>query len=103
MDANAKVNRRRAKTREPELLVDIVLHVGEVFYGNVGAARRLDFTAIGRAVNEAARMEKLADEIGHSLLASADFVSQAPGRFEEAGTFPLKGVARPAKICAWPD
>ncbi len=103
MDANAEVNRRRAERGEPELLVDIVLHVGEVFYGNVGAARRLDFTAIGRAVNEAARMEKLADVIGRSLLASADFVSQALGRFEEAGTFPLKGVARPATIYAWPD
>jgi adenylate cyclase len=48
-------------------------------------------------------MEKLADVVGRSLLASADFVSQAPGRFEEAGTFPLKGVARPAAIYAWPD
>ena len=102
VDANADVNRGRAEAGEPELLVDIVLHVGEVFYGNVGAARRLDFTAIGRAVNEAARMEKLADDIGHSLLASADFVLQAPGRFEKAGIFPLKGVARPAAIYAWP-
>jgi adenylate cyclase len=48
-------------------------------------------------------MEKLADEIGYSLLASADFVLRAPGRFEKAGTFPLKGVARPAAIYAWPD
>lgn len=103
MDANADVNRRRAEAGEPELLVDIVLHVGEVFYGNVGALRRLDFTAIGRAVNETARMEKLADIVGRSLLASADFISQAPGRFEKAGTFPLKGVARPATIYAWPD
>ncbi|MBB3659324.1 adenylate cyclase [Rhizobium sp. BK650] len=103
MDANAEVNRQRAQAEEPELMVDIVLHVGEVFYGNVGAARRLDFTAIGRAVNEATRMEKLADIAGHSLLASADFVLQAPGRFQEAGTFLLKGVARPATIYAWPD
>jgi adenylate cyclase len=103
MEANAEVNRRRAETGKPQLLVDIVLHVGEVFYGNVGASRRLDFTAIGRAVNEAARMEKFADVIGHSLLASADFVSRAPGRFVEAGTFALKGVARPAAIYAWPD
>ncbi len=103
MEANADVNRRRAKTGEPQLLVDIVLHVGEVFYGNVGAARRLDFTAIGRVVNEVARMEKLADEIGYSLLASADFVSQAPGRFEKAGVYALKGVAQPAAIYAWPE
>ncbi len=28
------------------------LHIGEVFYGNVGSRERLDFTVIGPAVNE---------------------------------------------------
>ncbi len=32
------------------------LHVGEVFYGNVGSRERLDFTVIGPAVNEASRI-----------------------------------------------
>ena len=32
------------------------LHVGEVFFGNVGSRERLDFTVLGPAVNEASRI-----------------------------------------------
>jgi adenylate cyclase len=99
-EANAALNERRSDASQPEILADIVLHVGEVFYGNVGAARRLDFTAIGKAVNEAARMEKLCDTVDRSLLASEAFVSHFETGFEKVGTFSLKGVTRPAEIYA---
>lgn len=101
MAANEALNRSRKVIGEPEIPADIVLHLGEIFYGNVGAARRLDFTIIGRAVNEAARIEKLADEVGYSLLASAEFASHIPAGFESVGRFALKGVAAPAEIFAW--
>ncbi|MDL2402623.1 adenylate/guanylate cyclase domain-containing protein [Rhizobium mayense] len=99
-EANATLNRSRLAAAQPEILVDIVLHVGEVFYGNVGAARRLDFTAIGKAVNEAARIEKLCDTVDRSLLASEAFVSHFQTGFEKVGTFSLKGVTRLANIYA---
>ncbi|MDL2410693.1 adenylate/guanylate cyclase domain-containing protein [Rhizobium calliandrae] len=99
-EANATLNRRRLAAAQPEILVDIVLHVGEVFYGNVGAVRRLDFTAIGKAVNEAARIEKLCDTVDRSLLASKAFASHFQALFEKVGTFSLKGVTRPAEIYA---
>ena len=38
----------------------LALHIGELLYGNIGAANRLDFTCIGPAVNLAARLEALA-------------------------------------------
>jgi len=101
MAANELLNDRRRASGEPEIPVDIVLHLGEIFYGNVGAARRLDFTIIGRAVNEAARIEKLADDIGCSLLASSEFASHIAAGFENVGRFSLKGVAAPAEIYAW--
>ncbi|KQV83168.1 adenylate/guanylate cyclase domain-containing protein [Rhizobium sp. Root1220] len=101
MKANQALNARRAALSEPQLLVDVVLHVGQVFYGNIGASRRLDFTAIGRAVNEAARMEKIADTVGYSLLASAPFAAQLPVGFESMGSFVLKGVSKPAEVFAW--
>lgn len=98
MGANAALNQKRLETGQPEIPVDIVLHVGEVFYGNVGAARRLDFTAIGKAVNEAARMEKLCDTVDRNLLASEAFVSHVGAEVQDMGHFSLKGVTRPFRI-----
>jgi len=53
--------------------VDLALHIGEVLYGNVGAADRLDFTVIGPAVNEVARIEALCQPLRNAVLFSADF------------------------------
>ena len=70
----------------------LALHVGDVLFGNIGSANRLDFTAIGPAVNLAARLEKLAGSLGRTILASEHFVDhcgddelQPIGRFAVAG------------------
>jgi len=60
----------------PALSVDIALHDGEVLYGNVGTPERLDFTVIGPAVNEAARMEALCPAL--DTTSSSPIVSAAP-------------------------
>ena len=57
------LNRTRAAIGLPPVAVDLALHVGEVLYGNVGAADRLDFTVIGPAVNEVARIEALCEPL----------------------------------------
>ena len=75
---------------------DIALHLGEVLYGNVGAADRLDFTVIGPAVNEAARIERLCDDLGRNILASQRFARAADGcggRLAPLGSHALRGVA----------
>jgi len=51
---------------------DIALHAGDVLYGNVGAVDRLDFTVIGPAVNEVARIEALCEPLGRNLLVSEE-------------------------------
>jgi adenylate cyclase len=56
---NRALNDRRRVAGLPGLDLDLVLHFGRVVYGNVGTSRRLDFTVIGRAVNEASRIEEL--------------------------------------------
>src|SRR6266851_4409241 len=50
------LNARRAKTGLPITTAYIGLHVGEVYYGNVGSEDRLDFTVVGPAVNEVSRI-----------------------------------------------
>jgi hypothetical protein len=44
------------------------LHVGEVFYGNVGSRERLDFTVIGPAVNEASRIAAMCRSVDQPVL-----------------------------------
>ena len=67
---------RRGEGKETPGL-DIALHVGTVQYGNVGTDARLDFTVIGPAVNEAARIEVLCKELGQPLVMSAAFADSA--------------------------
>lgn len=67
----------RLKDSKPTPALDIALHVGTVQYGNVGTDTRLDFTVIGPAVNEAARIEALCKELGQPLLISEAFAEAA--------------------------
>jgi class 3 adenylate cyclase len=47
------------------------LHVGKLFYGNVGSRERLDFTVIGPAVNEASRIAAMCRSLDQPVLMSA--------------------------------
>ena len=59
----------------------LALHVGDVLYGNIGSGNRLDFTSIGPAVNLAARLEKLAGQLGRTIVASQEFARPLRRRF----------------------
>jgi adenylate cyclase len=101
MAALEERNKARVVLGLPTVSVDLALHVGEVLYGNVGAADRLDFTVIGPAVNEVARIEKLCDRLDRKILVSAPFASAAgrcDGRLESLGNFVLRGVSEPKEI-----
>lgn len=79
----------------------IALHKGEVMYGNVGTPDRLDFTMIGPAVNEAARMEKLTKSLGCAILASDSFqaaLAESRDLLQPAGMHPLSGLSAPRAL-----
>lgn len=96
--ATDTLNLSRPPDEAPRIDVDLVLHLGEVYYGNIGAAQRLDFTVIGRVVNEAARLEALCDQLGRQLLLSESFARQCEVPTERLGTFSLKGVSQPQAV-----
>jgi adenylate cyclase len=99
----AVLNATRAEAGLPAVTVDLALHVGDVLYGNVGAADRLDFTVIGPAVNEVARIETLCEPLGQAVLASAEFaaaVEDGGGRLESLGHYNLRGVRETKEIFA---
>ena len=88
-----------ASIAEPDtgkpMMLDVALHLGDVLYGNVGTADRLDFTVIGPAVNEASRIEGLCGHLGHALLTSPSFAaaSECCGRrLKSVGRHHLRGV-----------
>jgi adenylate cyclase len=82
----------------PRLRFGLALHLGDVLYGNIGSGNRLDFTCIGPAVNFAARMEKLAGELGRGILASREFARHCPGEFTAIGEFTLAGFTEPQLV-----
>ncbi len=71
----------------------LALHVGDVLYGNIGSGNRLDFTCIGPAVNLAARLEKLAGQLGRTILSSQEFAKYCGDDLEPIGQFAVAGFA----------
>ncbi len=78
----------------------IGLHVGEVFFGNIGAADRLDFTVIGRAVNTASRLEGMTKTLNQPLLMSAEVAQDLTVPLVSLGTHALRGVGAPIEVFA---
>ncbi|HEV2560303.1 MAG TPA: adenylate/guanylate cyclase domain-containing protein [Microvirga sp.] len=97
--ARAFCERRRGG---PGLEFGLALHVGEVAYGNIGAARRLDFTVIGPAVNRAARLQEVGKQLGQSLVLSSAFSRLAGQPVEELGCFALRGIECPERVFGLP-
>src|SRR5438046_7418124 len=89
-----RLNAARRAAGKPTAAVDQALHLGEVLYSNVGAVDRLDFTVIGPAVNEAARIEALCEPLGRHVLVSAELAAAVgdDSRLEPLGHHALRGV-----------
>lgn len=92
------LNDERARDDLEPLDYGLGLHVGDVMFGNIGVAERLEFSVIGPAANEVARIESLTKTLGHRTLASAEFARCLPDRFESAGEHVLKGVGAPLEV-----
>jgi len=93
-----KMNVERAANGEPIIQYGLGLHVGDVMYGNIGVPSRLEFSVIGPAANETARLESLTKEIGRSIVASDHFARNIKGGWESLGRKNLKGVGGPMKL-----
>ena len=92
------LNERRAAEGRPTTSVYIGLHIGEVFYGNIGSTDRLDFTVVGPAVNETSRIASMCRSVDRPLLVSSAFAAALPAeqraKLVSVGRFALRGVGR---------
>jgi adenylate cyclase len=99
--AVAVVNHRRAADSLPTTDMYLGLHIGEVFYGNIGSKDRLDFTVVGPAVNEVSRIAGLCRSVDQPLLISAAFaiaIGEPKNFLVSVGRYALRGVGRPQDL-----
>ncbi len=99
----AEANRVRAEKGLPVLQYGLALHVGDVMYGNIGGAERLDFTTIGPAVNLAARLETLAATMGRSLVVSSAVARHCGDGLVPLGRFELRGFRTAEEVYGLAD
>ncbi|MCZ4090883.1 adenylate/guanylate cyclase domain-containing protein [Sinorhizobium psoraleae] len=87
----------------PPLPFGVALHLGEILWGNIGAADRLDFTAIGPAVNLVSRLEGLCRPLGRSVLISGAVAAEITTPLVPLGEHVLRGIATPCAVFTLPD
>jgi adenylate cyclase len=97
-----ELNEKRRAEERPVTSVYIGLHIGEVFYGNIGSVERLDFTVVGPAVNETSRIASMCRSVDRSVLVSSTFADCLPAaeraRLVSVGRFALRGVGQAKEL-----
>jgi class 3 adenylate cyclase len=97
------LDRERRGQGLPPLPFGVALHVGEILWGNIGAADRLDFTAIGPAVNLVSRLEGLCRPLGKPVLVSGALAAETEAPLIALGTHALRGIASPCAVFTLPE
>ena len=86
----------------PPLPFGAAVHLGEILWGNIGAADRLDFTAIGPAVNLVSRLEGLCRPLDRAVLVSGAVAAETRAPLIPLGTHALRGIASPCAVFTVP-
>jgi adenylate cyclase len=94
----AALNERRRAAGAPPLGFGIGLHVGDVLYGNIGTPSRIEFTVIGAAANEAARIEALCKPLNAALVVSEQVARHTGHAWRPLGSHALRGVDKPVEL-----
>ncbi|HST76213.1 MAG TPA: adenylate/guanylate cyclase domain-containing protein [Acetobacteraceae bacterium] len=86
----------------PPLPFGVALHLGEILWGNIGAADRLDFTAIGPAVNLVSRLEGLCRPLDKPVLVSGALAAETGVKLTSLGLHELRGIETPCAVFTVP-
>jgi class 3 adenylate cyclase len=98
----AHLDAARRRDGLPPLPFGAAVHLGEILWGNVGAADRLDFTAIGPAVNLVSRLEGLCRPLEKAVLISGAVAAETKMPLIPLGTHALRGIASPCAVFTLP-
>jgi len=99
----AQLDAERIAGGLPPLPFGVALHLGPVMYGNIGAPDRLDFTAIGPAVNRASRIEALCRPLDCPVLISREVADRCGVALAPLGHHALRGSAETIELFTLPE
>ncbi len=99
----AHLDATRQKQGLPPLPFGAALHLGDIRWGTIGAVDRLDFTAIGPAVNLVSRLEGLCRPLGKSVLISGAVAAETNAPLVPLGDHALRGITAPCAVFTLPE
>ncbi len=99
----AELNAGRLAAGDDEIGFGIGLHLGNVMYGNIGTPSRIEFSVIGAAANEAARIEGMCKVLGRNFLLSGEVVRHLEGDWHSLGRHGLRGVGEEIEVFTLPE
>jgi adenylate cyclase len=99
----AHLDQERVRKGQAPLPFGMALHLGDMLWGNIGTADRLDFTAIGPAVNLVSRLEGLCRPLGRNVLVSGAVAAETTAALIPLGEHALRGIAKPCVVFTLPQ
>mgnify|MGYP003638104517 FL=1 len=87
------LNKEFKKKGMPSVAIGIGINTGKAVIGNMGSESRFDYTAIGDAVNTAARLESATKEVGVDLLIGKNTAQFTRFKLNLVTTINVKGKA----------
>ena len=85
----------------PPVAIGIGINTGYAVIGNMGSESRFDYTAIGDAVNTAARLESGTKEAGKDLLIGYNTAIKSDYKLELLEPLKVKGKEKPLEVYTW--
>jgi adenylate cyclase len=98
--ANEQLNKEFEAEGLPPFITRFGIHVAEAVVGNLGSAERMEYTALGTAVNLASRLEGLNKQYGTAILVSEQVYQRARDRFtfRSIDTVVAKGMTTETRV-----
>jgi adenylate cyclase len=101
-----RLNERWQAEGLPTFRIGIGIHVGEAIVGNIGTPQRVQYTALGDAVNLASRLQTMTKDFKVPLLVSDEVRQEAMAAldesvvFDDLGTVTVRGREQPVRVFA---
>ena len=93
-----ELNIQLEKEGLPKVAIGIGVNSGEAVIGNMGSETRFDYTAIGDAVNTAARLESATKEVGKDILIGDTTKKSCKFKLKLLKPIKVKGKEKPLQI-----